>query len=94
LERALDIGARVIGINNRDLETLRIDPSTAHRLVPLIPPDVIAIAESGMTRAADIEAVARLGADAVLIGSFVSAAADPTAAVRGLATIPRASRRA
>jgi indole-3-glycerol phosphate synthase len=93
LDRALGAGARVIGINNRDLETLRIDPTTAHRLLPLIPSDVIAIAESGMTNASDVEAVARLGADAVLVGSFVSAAADPAAAVRGLAAIPRVRRR-
>src|SRR5688500_14916710 len=84
LERALAAGARVIGINNRDLETLRIDPATAPRLLALIPPDVVAIAESGMTSAGDVEAVARAGADAVLVGSWVSAAADPAAAVRTL----------
>jgi indole-3-glycerol phosphate synthase len=94
LERALAVGARVIGINNRDLETLRIDPSTAPRLLPLVPRDVIAIAESGMTSSGDVEGVARAGADAVLVGSFVSAAPDPSAAVRELTAIPRVRRRA
>ena len=92
LERALAVGAPIIGINNRDLETLRIDPATAIRLLPLIPSQVVAIAESGMKTAQDVEAAARAGADAVLIGSFVSAAPDPVAAVRALASIPRTGR--
>lgn len=92
LDRALTVGARIIGINNRDLETLRIDVATALRLLPLIPRDVIAVAESGMNTAADVEAAARAGADAVLVGSFVSAAPDPVAAVQALARIPRSGR--
>jgi indole-3-glycerol phosphate synthase len=92
LERALTVGARIIGINNRNLETLEIDSSTALRLLPLIPGDVVAIAESGMQTAEDVEAAARAGADAVLVGSFVSASADPVAAVRALARIHRSGR--
>ena len=92
LERALAVGARVIGINNRDLETLKIDPATALRLLPLIPREIVAIAESGVSSAAEVEAVARAGADAVLVGSFVSAARDAAAAVRALASIPRTGR--
>jgi indole-3-glycerol phosphate synthase len=92
LERALGVGARIIGINNRDLETLRIDPTTAQRLLPLIPSDVVAIAESGMSTVEDVEAAARAGADAVLVGSFVSAAPDPAAAVRALCGIPHMGR--
>ena len=93
LERALAVDARVIGINNRDLETLRIDPTTAHRLMPLIPAGIVAIAESGMATVEDVEAAARAGADAVLVGSFVSAAPDPAAAVHALGGIRRAGRR-
>jgi indole-3-glycerol phosphate synthase len=93
LARALAAGARVIGINNRDLETLKIDPATARRLLPLIPRDVIAIAESGMQNAADVEAAAAAGADAVLVGSFVSAAPDPAGAVRALGNVRRVERR-
>ena len=94
LERALAVDAQIIGINNRDLETLLIDGSTSPRLLPLIPSSVVAIAESGMRTAADVEAAAAAGADAVLIGSFVSAASDPTEAVRALCGVTRRGRRA
>jgi indole-3-glycerol phosphate synthase len=92
LERAMAVDAQVIGINNRDLETLRIDPRTAERLLPRIPPEVIAVAESGMRSARDVMEAAAWGADAVLVGSFLSAAADPKAAVCELAGIPRKGR--
>ncbi len=92
LDRALAAGARMIGINNRDLETLAIDRSTSERLLPRIPPECVAIAESGMRTTADVEAVAREGADAVLVGSLLSAAADARAAVASLASIPRIPR--
>ena len=92
LERAIQSGARVIGINNRDLETLEIDPRTAERLLPLVPWDRVAIAESGMSSRSDVERYARAGADAVLVGSHVSAAADPSAAVRALTGVGRRGR--
>jgi indole-3-glycerol phosphate synthase len=93
LERALAAHARIIGINNRNLETLEIDTATSRRLLPLIPAHVVAVAESGMRTVGDIEAVARAGADAVLVGSFISAAPDPIAAVRELSGVTRAGRR-
>jgi indole-3-glycerol phosphate synthase len=92
LRLALDCGAGIIGINNRDLETLIIDPSTSERLLPLIPPAVIAVAESGMSTRKDVERVAALGADAVLIGSTLSASPHPTEMVRDFASVPRVSR--
>jgi indole-3-glycerol phosphate synthase len=92
LDRALAADARVIGVNNRDLETLRIDPATAGRIIPRIPADVIAVAESGISGRIDVEAAAVIGADAVLVGSSLSVAADPEAAVRGLAGCARAGR--
>lgn len=92
LGRALDAGASIIGINNRNLETLEIDPSRAERLLGQVPPDRVAIAESGVSSRADVERVARAGADAVLVGSVISAAADPLAAVRSLADVPRVPR--
>ena len=91
LEQALAVDATLIGVNNRDLETLAIDRSTAERLIPLIPRDRVAIAESGIGGAADVQRAALAGADAVLVGSFVSAAADPLAAVRALTGVRRAS---
>ncbi|MEO7103560.1 MAG: indole-3-glycerol-phosphate synthase [Gemmatimonadaceae bacterium] len=84
LATAIDIGARIIGVNNRDLETLVIDPSTVGRIVPLIPKDVVAVAESGMASPEHVRRAASAGADAVLVGSYVSAAADPLTAVRSL----------
>ena len=92
LERALDVGATIIGVNNRDLETLVIDPGTAERLIPRIPAGLLAVAESGVSSRADIERYAACGADAVLVGSSISAAADPTLATRALAGVPRRSR--
>src|SRR5262249_7179248 len=92
LARALDAGAAIVGINNRNLETLIIDPATSERLLSRVPSSVIAIAESGVSGRADVERVARAGADAVLVGSSISAASDPAAAVATLASVPRVPR--
>jgi indole-3-glycerol phosphate synthase len=92
LQRALDVGATIIGINNRNLETLVIDPATAERMLELVPSAVIAIAESGVSIRADVERVAFCGADAVLVGSVISAADNPILAVRGLSGVPRVPR--
>jgi len=92
LELALENGARMIGINNRDLETLAIDPNTSARLLRRVPPTIVAIAESGVGARADVERVAQAGADAVLVGSSVSSAADPSEAVRSLTGVRRIAR--
>ena len=92
LELALSLGAMMIGVNNRNLETLVIDATTAERLVPRIPSGVIAIAESGVASLADVERYAAVGADAALVGSSLSAAADPVAATRALTGVPRIDR--
>jgi indole-3-glycerol phosphate synthase len=92
LARALDAGATMIGVNNRNLETLVIDPATAERLIPLVPRSVVAIAESGVRERADVERYAACGADAVLVGSALSAAADPAAATRALVGVRRKER--
>ena len=92
LRRALSAGATMIGVNNRNLETLEIDPDTAGRLIPLIPADTLAIAESGVTSRADVERYAERGADAVLVGSALSAASDPVAATLAFAGVPRRRR--
>jgi indole-3-glycerol phosphate synthase len=91
--RALAAGADLLGVNNRDLETLVIDPDRAHTLIPAIPASCLRVAESGLRGADDVRQAAAAGADAVLVGSAVSAAADPEGAVRALAGIPcRAGR--
>lgn len=92
LERALETAAALVGVNNRDLETLAIDAAASERLIPAIPADRVAIAESGMRTLADVVRAAAAGADAVLVGSSLSAASDPAAAVRELAVVPRGTR--
>jgi indole-3-glycerol phosphate synthase len=92
LDRALECGATLIGVNNRDLESLVIDPSTAERLIPRIPAHVVAVAESGIIAREDVERYAACGADAVLVGSSISASMEPAAATRAIAGVPRRSR--
>jgi indole-3-glycerol phosphate synthase len=92
LEEALEAGARVVGVNSRDLDTFRIDVDAAWQLLGVIPPDCVAIAESGMSTAADVERAAAAGADGVLIGTALSAVADPAARVRALSGVLRHGR--
>lgn len=94
LADALASGALLIGVNNRNLETLEVDPLTCDRLLPLVPVTHIAIYESGITTRADVERAARHGADAVLVGSSVSAATMPADAVSALTGVARLPRRA
>ena len=93
LDRALEAGAIMIGVNNRNLETLEMDPTTVPRILPLIPGNCVAIAESGYSTADDVASAAAAGADAVLIGSSLSASVDPQAAVAELSAIPRSKTR-
>ena len=72
--------------------TLEIDPRTCERLLKLVPASVVAVAESGVSGREDVERVGRAGADAVLVGSVISAAKDPAAAVRALSGVDRVSR--
>ena len=92
LEEALAIDDAIIGINSRDLETLIIEPEVTSRLMALIPSNRVAIAESGVTGRADVERAASIGADAVLVGSSVSGARDPAAAVAALTGVVRTTR--
>lgn len=81
---AVAAGAEIIGINNRDLATLRVDLQTAGRLRPLVPPGVVVVAESGYETRDQVVAVERLGVHAVLIGRSLMASADPAAKLREL----------
>ena len=89
---ALELGARVIGINSRDLETLEVDAGVPERLLPLVPNGVIAVAESGIETLADVSDRARWGADAVLVGSILSQSSDPETTVRSFTGVPRSPR--
>jgi indole-3-glycerol phosphate synthase len=82
LDIALDAGAEVIGINNRDLTTLVVDNQRTFELLPKLPPSVISVAESGFSRREELEDLAQAGADAVLIGEALMRSSDIESAVR------------
>lgn len=84
--RAVDAGARVIGVNARDLKTLNVDRDTFARVVHHIPDHCIRIAESGVRDHHDLMAYADAGADAVLVGESLVTGGDPRAAVHDLVT--------
>ena len=83
-ERAVHLGARVIGVNSRNLKTLDVDPGVFARLAPMIPDDVIKVAESGITGPADVARYQQLGARAVLVGEALVRSGDPRSAVSTL----------
>ena len=84
LEKALATGAKVIGVNARDLETLEVDTDRALRLVARVPQDRIAVAESGISSRERVERAMAAGARAVLVGEALMRAADPGAMLREL----------
>jgi indole-3-glycerol phosphate synthase len=74
----------VIGVNARDLETLEVDVEGALSRVGRVPPDRVAVLESGIATRADVEAATRAGASAILVGEALMRAEDPARAVRKL----------
>lgn len=81
LERALSVGARVVGVNQRDLHTFAVESDRALRLRPLIPEGVLSVAESGIVTGRDIRRLADAGYDAALVGESLLRAPDRAAAV-------------
>jgi indole-3-glycerol phosphate synthase len=86
VERALEAGAKIIGVNARDLATLEVDRTVFARLAPQIPDGVLKIAESGIRGPHDLLAYAASGADAVLVGESLVTGKDPRSAVADLVT--------
>lgn len=84
VERAVDAGARIIGVNCRDLRTLEVDRTTFARVAPYIPTGVLRVAESGVRGPHDVLDYARSGADAVLVGESLVTGRDPRSAVADL----------
>ena len=88
LDRALAAGATLVGVNQRDLRTFRVDHDRALRMAARIPADVVAVAESGVRGPADAARLAHAGYQAVLVGETLVQAPDREAAVRSLAGHP------
>ena len=86
LEAAVEAGATIVGINNRDLKTLDVDPRRTLELLPLVPQGVVTVAESGFSEPAQLSELAEAGADAVLVGEALMRARDIEAACQALAT--------
>jgi indole-3-glycerol phosphate synthase len=84
LEWALAAGATLVGVNNRDLATFVTTLETTERLAPLVPSDVLLVAESGIQSSADLRRMVVAGARAVLVGEAFMAAPDPGAALAEL----------
>jgi indole-3-glycerol phosphate synthase len=84
LERALAAGARIVGVNNRNLHTLEVRLETSFELIQAIPDDCIAVSESGLRSTEDLARLRAAGFDGFLIGESLMRAADPGAALRQL----------
>jgi len=91
LDRALRLGVRMIGINNRNLKTLETDLRTAESLAPKVPSDRLVVAESGIRSAADLDRLAAAGARCFLVGETLLREPDLAAATRRLLRLPAAS---
>jgi len=84
LDRAIAAGAKIIGVNNRDLKTLEVRLPTSFELINHIPEDCIAVSESGLRANDDLQKLRSVGFDAFLIGEHLMQASDPAAALREL----------
>ena len=82
--RALEAGARIIGVNARDLKTLEVDRDTVNQVIDVIPADVVAVAESGVRGPHDVFEYAKWGADAVLVGEALVTSGDPLSSIRDM----------
>ncbi|AXK45020.1 indole-3-glycerol phosphate synthase TrpC [Brachybacterium saurashtrense] len=92
LERALTLGADLLGVNARNLKDLSVDLSRAASLLSRIPAGPLAIGESAVLSVADVEAYAAAGADAVLVGEALVTTGDPTAEAASYRRVPRRGR--
>ena len=84
LSRAVDSGARLIGVNNRNLRTLTVDVDAAYRLAQKLSRDVVGVSESGLQTRADLDRLSAAGYRAFLIGERFMTDKDPASAIRNL----------
>ena len=92
LERAVALGADLVGINNRDLSTFTTDLDTTIRLLDGVPDDVVLVSESGIRTPGDVARLGEAGIDAILVGETLLRGEDPEATARGLARVGRRPR--
>jgi len=92
LERALAVGASLIGINNRNLKPLDVDLGVSERLAALVPKDVTLVGESGISNVEDVERTARAGVDAILVGESLIVHPRRRQALRSLSGVARRPR--
>jgi indole-3-glycerol phosphate synthase len=88
LDRALAVGARIVGVNNRDLKTLTVRTETSYELIEQIPEACLAVAESGLRSHDDLKQLRAAGFDAFLVGEHLMLSPDPGAALRALLEPP------
>ncbi|MGH7493393.1 MAG: indole-3-glycerol phosphate synthase TrpC [bacterium] len=89
LDLALAQGAKIIGVNNRDLRTFQISLQTSLRLLPMIPPTAVRVAESGIQQRVEVEHLRDAGVDAILVGTQLMRQPDPGAALQPLKGVSR-----
>ncbi|KAA9395010.1 tryptophan synthase subunit beta [Kocuria coralli] len=94
VERARAVGAKIVGVNTRNLKTLEVDPDLFGRLAEKLPHDAVLVAESGVSSGEQVELYARHGADAVLTGEALVRAGDPTGTVTAFRTVGASARAA
>jgi indole-3-glycerol phosphate synthase len=82
LDIALDVGAKIVGVNNRNLRTLAVDPATSETLIATIPSTVVRVSESGLKNSSDVKRLRQLGYDAFLIGERFMTQPDPADELR------------
>jgi indole-3-glycerol phosphate synthase len=92
LERALRVGADIIGINNRDLANFTTDIGTTVRLLDQVPEEIVIVSESGIRERADVLALGEAGVDAILVGESLLRATDPEEKARSLCEVEKMSR--
>ena len=93
VESALEAGAALVGVNNRDLTVFETDLAVTERLAPYLPREVALISESGIASAQDVARVAAAGADAVLVGEALVRSGAPERLLAGMAAVPRVEGR-
>lgn len=84
VQAAVDGGAEIVGINNRNLKTLEVDPDTVLNLLADIPAGTVVVAESGIPERSDVIRLGEAGVDAILVGEALMREHDPAAAIRSL----------